>query len=441
MNYHVNSSVKKPLLVDFSIRRYRFTLPFYVAMVYLVFGIIWILSTDWLALRFFSGNTDMLRDVMSAKGLIFIGFSAIIIYVTTVRLYRHLKLSINDKDEALTRYEALNAASREAVFEHDFEQAATVVNDHMKEIFGYEPQKIVDGWQLWNERVHPDDYERVLLSLTTAMQTGKATWNGEYQFYDAAGRVRDVRGSCYFIRNKDGKVLKMIGTLQDITEFKDLQKRYYEQSIKNKSTLMRSIIKAQENERQRWAHELHDNVCQMLMVSKLYLDTIPKELPTASARLLNDSKAVLSDAINEIRNLSAQLKPPTFNDSSLTEAIEKLFANINRVRNISFHIDAAGISNTEISEDQQLMIYRIIQEQLNNIVKYADCSNVNIELKARNDLVAVTIEDDGKGFDPSQVSAGIGLKNIKSRLAAFKGVMNIISAPGQGCKLEARFSL
>jgi signal transduction histidine kinase len=94
-----------------------------------------------------------------------------------------------------------------------------------------------------------------------------------------------------------------------------------------------------------------------------------------------------------------------------------------------------------LSDDQKLMIFRILQEQTNNIIKYADATNVIISLKEQNNQVYLSISDDGKGFDTSVQSKGIGFINIYNRVDAFGGEVKLISAPGKGCSLEIVFPL
>jgi signal transduction histidine kinase len=94
-----------------------------------------------------------------------------------------------------------------------------------------------------------------------------------------------------------------------------------------------------------------------------------------------------------------------------------------------------------LSEDQQLMVFRIIQEQTNNIIKYAEARNVKICLKEENNQVYLTITDDGKGFNTSTQSKGIGFINIYNRVDAFGGEVKLNSSLGKGCSLEIIFPL
>lgn len=85
------------------------------------------------------------------------------------------------------------------------------------------------------------------------------------------------------------------------------------------------------------------------------------------------------------------------------------------------------------------MIYRIVQEQLNNIIKYADAQNISIRIEIDDPQVTVSIKDDGVGFEADKLESGIGLKNIRGRLNLFNGNLEIISAPGKGCELRSEF--
>ena len=89
----------------------------------------------------------------------------------------------------------------------------------------------------------------------------------------------------------------------------------------------------------------------------------------------------------------------------------------------------------------QLTIYRIVQEQLNNIVKYAKASHVHVSLLQEDNILNLTVSDNGVGFDPGTAAKGLGLRNIRNRAEAYKGTVTIQSSPGAGCRLQAKFPL
>ena len=150
---------------------------------------------------------------------------------------------------------------------------------------------------------------------------------------------------------------------------------------------------------------------------------------------------MVETALNDIRHISSTIKPPSFSETSLPEAIEELVSNIRRFIEFEFHLDMADAIEEQLSTDQKLMLYRVVQEQLNNILKYADARHVSISLIQKDGHMLLTIHDDGKGFDSEEVKAGIGIKNIKGRLEAFGGGLSIQSGKGKGCELQAHFAL
>lgn len=199
-----------------------------------------------------------------------------------------------------------------------------------------------------------------------------------------------------------------------------------------------TIIKAQENERNRWAQELHDNVSQLLTVVNLYLSNTQVSHEKNIA-MISQAKQIVTEAQQEIRMLSATIKPPQFALMTLQQSVEKLIADIIRVKNIMIHLTSNDFHESELKDEQMLMIYRIVQEQLNNILKYAEASQIDITLKTKNDHVYIVIHDNGKGFDKKQVKGGLGFRNIQSRLQLYNGHMDVTTSPGKGCTLAVSF--
>lgn len=214
----------------------------------------------------------------------------------------------------------------------------------------------------------------------------------------------------------------------------------FHQELRHKQILGQSIIKTQEEERDRWALELHDNVSQLLTVIKLYLDQMSVE-PSQSPALLTKAREMTQKALNDIRQLSASIKPPEFALVSLHTAIEQLLANILRVKQYEFILHLDNMNENELKDDQKLMIFRVVQEQLNNIIKYANASQITIRVITRSKKVSIEIIDNGRGFDTSKSKTGIGLLNIRSRLQVYAGHLTIDSEPGKGCRVSAGFSL
>ena len=150
---------------------------------------------------------------------------------------------------------------------------------------------------------------------------------------------------------------------------------------------------------------------------------------------------MIEKALDDIRHISSSIKPPEFSTTTLYESITGLLENIKRLVSFEFQIDYDSRSEQLLTTEQKLMVYRIVQEQLNNITKYSGATLVNINISIGADsMVTIVLKDNGIGFDPSNVKTGIGLKNIASRLQLYSGDLKISSSPGSGCELSAQFS-
>ena len=219
-----------------------------------------------------------------------------------------------------------------------------------------------------------------------------------------------------------------------------LQQELNEERIRYKNELGLEVFNAQERERKKIGEELHDNINQLLGVVKLYIEHAQVN-PAAQDEMLKKSAEYLKQVINEIRGLSKTLVSPMLKDLGLIESIKELIDSILKIKNIHIDIHKDGFSEDALTDIQKLMVYRITQEQLNNILKHSKAENVYISFTRKGSEIHLVIQDDGVGFDINNVKYGLGLKNIRHRLELINGKMKILSAPEHGCKLEAMFEV
>lgn len=199
--------------------------------------------------------------------------------------------------------------------------------------------------------------------------------------------------------------------------------------------ITRAIITTQEFERFQIGGELHDNVNQILAGVLLHLG-MTKTTPVAEQAVwINQSIEYIHMAITEIRKLSHRLAPVSFDENSLKDTFEKLLKSINVDNrfNIKFSIDE--VDHMQINGDIQLNLYRILQEQITNIMKYSKADVIEITLMLVTDAIRLRIYDNGVGFDIKKSKEGIGLNNIKKRSELFSGFYSLKSAPGKGCEV------
>ncbi|HKO79029.1 MAG TPA: PAS domain-containing sensor histidine kinase, partial [Chitinophagaceae bacterium] len=241
------------------------------------------------------------------------------------------------------------------------------------------------------------------------------------------------------IRNNEGKVFGMMVAVSDITEKKLLEQEIMIQKVQEQKKITRAVLNAQEKERNKIGQELHDNVNQILVGSKMYLGLINNGV-TDNADLIKQSIGLIDNAINEIRALTrAQATPQRKID--LKDLIQSLVDQMNEHTAVKtdFVYDTGAFF---INDDLKLNIYRIIQEAINNILKHAAAKNVVLVVKAGNEGLHIVIRDDGKGFDSSLTrTKGIGIANMLNRIESYNGEITIDSIPGNGCKIEITIPL
>jgi signal transduction histidine kinase len=138
----------------------------------------------------------------------------------------------------------------------------------------------------------------------------------------------------------------------------------------------------------------------------------------------------------EIRKLSRSLILPGLKGQHLVESMRELVHDTRIASSLEIRFHHVGVDETIITDDQKIAIYRIAQEQLNNILKHAEASAVEIMLEVDDDEILLNITDDGKGFDAAGERHGVGIMNMTSRAGLYNGTVEIETAPGIGCSLK-----
>jgi PAS domain S-box-containing protein len=222
----------------------------------------------------------------------------------------------------------------------------------------------------------------------------------------------------------------------DITERRKAETELARQRIMQQKLITETSVQAQEREREEIGKELHDNINQILTATKLYLEFAQIAEAELIPGLLEKSYKNIQQAIDEIRHLSHRLVAPSLGDITLVQAISQLISNMPMASSLKLSLDTADYIEADTDTSICLMFYRIVQEQVNNIIKHAGANAATIRLRSSPTHVVLTISDDGIGFDPHTTTAGIGLRNITNRAAVYNGTTRIVSEPGKGCMLE-----
>jgi len=221
---------------------------------------------------------------------------------------------------------------------------------------------------------------------------------------------------------------RFMAILRDISERKREEDR-----------IAKAIMAAEEKERQHIGLELHDNINQILASAHMTLHAAKDYYPDIAKthELITVSRHRIEEALLEIRKLSHQLAPAVPDGALLKDVFLELLNSIDvrKKYKIDFQFDEK--LNDVANEVIMLNLYRILQEQLKNIIQYSEARHIAINITVVEKRISFTIRDNGRGFDTRGVKKGIGLNNIRKRVEALSGKFTLLTAPGEGCMLIA----
>jgi PAS domain S-box-containing protein len=355
---------------------------------------------------------------------------------------KRAEISLLQKEKELItsneRFSLAAKASNDAIWDWDINSNQLYWGEGFYNLFGYNNGLINNRAQLWQTNIHDEDRSRVVKGLEDFIASGtKKLWVDEYRFKKKDGSYALVNDRGYLIINNQGKPVRMVGAIEDITEKKLLEKKLLRKEINKQKAIAQAVVNTQENERAEIGKELHDNVNQVLSTAKLFLD-VAKTNEAERMELMKKSSGYIVAAINEIRNISRSLIPPAIKDLGLCASLKDIAETISSTRALQVELIVGCDVDNLLDEKQQLMLFRIIQEQLTNILKHAQASLVQVTATKENNYIHVEVADNGKGFKLEEIKnkKGTGLSNIISRAQLFNGTAVINAAPGKGCKIK-----
>lgn len=211
---------------------------------------------------------------------------------------------------------------------------------------------------------------------------------------------------------------------------------YYRQTqLKQRNIAMQAIIDTEESERKRIAQDLHDSVSQTISAAKMNLSAIGSELPFTDEdqrRRFERVIGMVDDGFREVRTISHNMMPWALNQTGLAQVVKQFVGNFED-KSLTIGFFSRGFE-APFDATTEIILYRILQESVNNVIKHAQASRIDISLIRDEDSISMTIEDNGRGFDSSrpEIYRGMGLNNLQSRINFLKGKVEIDSQPGRG---------
>lgn len=339
--------------------------------------------------------------------------------------------------EAEQKYRELFENAKDAIYVHDLEGRYTSVNPAAEELTGYPRDEILSMTFL--DLVAPEYRNEVRDNLDKKLQAEGET-SYEIEIIGKGGQRVPIEVNSRLIR-KNGVAIGVQGTARDITE-----RRRAEEALRGYS---RQLIQAQEEERQRIARELHDQIGQILTAAQFTLHSVQRLCAnTEAAASADDGIRVLDEALDQVRDLSLDLRPSLLDDLGLVPALRWYADRLARRTGLrpEIHSDLPH-ADLRFPRDVETACFRVAQEALTNVARHAQAMHVSVHLGMDEANLCLSVKDNGVGFDPNRQRQSVrgtptlGFQGMKERAKAVGGSLWIVAGPSLGTQVNAKFPI
>jgi PAS domain S-box-containing protein len=362
-------------------------------------------------------------------------------FVLDISEQKRVEETLRENEERLRR--AQKAASV-GTWDLDLVTGAVFWSEGLFDLVGLPPEQGVPSTEAWYTLLHPDDRDRVEEDVRAAVASG-GSYENEFRIVRPDGGVVWVAAKGHILRDETGRPARLLGANYDITERKRAEEalrrlnetleerveertwqvRQYQRRVRE---LSRALALAEQQERRRIAHLLHDDLQQVLFGAKLALSLGKTEQLTE----------ILNDAITLTRSLSHELSPP-FLEGENVEDLLRWLADRNRERyGLEVGIEVLGdvpVPDTPL----RVLLYQLLRELLFNVVKHAETNRARVVAELTDGHVRLVVEDEGAGFDPDRLAeagpTGMGLPSVRERVELVGGRLDVASTPGRGTRV------
>jgi len=323
-------------------------------------------------------------------------------------------------------------------WELDFSGNMVRLSDEACRIYGLLPGQNQQSFETWLSFIHPDDLDPVTRKIEESRDSF-SDFSISYRIVHNNASVRHIYSEGKLEFDSDDKSSGLYGIVQDVTEKVFLENKLMQERHMRQSEITAAVLTAQENERANIGKELHDNLNQVLGATKLYIE-LAKTDEENRLMFLEKSSVYIVNVIEQIMKISRTLASPGMH-ASLFNSIKILIADLIATHSIDIQFYEDDIHEEYLNENLQLTIFRIVQEQLSNILKHANATRAAIRLCKKENEVILFIIDNGEGSDILKEVNGVGIRNIKSRAELHNGTVTVVSNPGKGYELKVSLSL
>jgi len=373
-------------------------------------------------------------------GLIIVFLFSVFVYYFTTEKVRDFFREMEARDRKLSsartalketesRFSFLFNSTTDDIFVTDMEGKFVEVNRSACENLGYEKEELL---KMSMEEIKTDRFrEQVKKNREKIMREGQLTYESEHVACDGKifpvemkSRLIDMGGSRY-----------ILSAARNVSERKELERR-----------ILSAVIQAEEKERERFSRDVHDGLGPLLSTIKLYVNELgnPSIGREDRENYVKYTSELVDEAISNTRDISNNLVPRIIHDYGLVTALEAFCKKVNLTQQIEVRLETKNMFEP-LEKNIQLILFRVISELINNTIRHSGADGADIFLEKKDNVVKLVYRDNGQGFDADNLMdesrAGMGLKNIVSRVKSINGTCRIRSEPGKGSTFDIEISL
>jgi PAS domain S-box-containing protein len=308
------------------------------------------------------------------------------------------------------------------------------ITDGFRRVTGYTLPE-VQALGGWPHLIHPEDLPGILSRQKANLEAPSFQ---ELRLCTKQGEVRWIRYSTRPVFDPvEGRVTRLVGAVQDITERKHAQKQL-EAHAQSLQFLSRRLLEVQEQERRHLARELHDEIGQTLTCLKLSLEMAGRLPPADLPETLLNAQHLVQDLTSRVRDLSARLRPAMLDDLGLLPTLLWQIDRYTSQTRVQVRLEHHGLER-RLHPDVETAAFRIVQEALTNVARHAGVNEADVRIRRDKDVLHLEVSDQGRGFDVKAVLAlGMtgGLSGIHERVRLLRGRLDFDSQPGRGTCLS-----
>jgi two-component system, NarL family, sensor histidine kinase UhpB len=401
-----------------------------IVLFYVLFASIWIIYSD-MALDWLTKDPLDSLQLQTFKGLNFVATTAALLFIGLRRSFNRWRRAERSLRESEERFQLAGRAATDAIWDWTIETNAVWWSASFYRLFDWTPDEVVPTTEAWHTRIHPEDKTRTVAAIEGVLRSDQQMWTGEYRFRRKNGSYAFVEDRAYVIRDAEGKAVRVVGGMTDITARKEAEEKL-QRSRRQLRALSTRLQSSREEERTRIAREIHDELGQTLTGLKMDLRWAEKHLASESNQALNpildrivEAGELVDSTLASVQRIASELRPRVLEDLGLAAAVQHEAQRFQERTGVICRLKTPESLPT-LPPEVAMAVFRIFQEALTNVARHAESTEVEVELVFGADGLVLRITDNGKGIQGFNLedARSLGLLGMKERAQAVGGEVN-----------------